>query len=79
MKFRKGDRVYIPTTKSVEGWGGIETSISVANAIENKCKFMYVNGFDSEENAYMVDWFYDNSENSSSGDYFAESDLIKYV
>jgi predicted nucleic acid-binding Zn-ribbon protein len=69
-KFQVGQKV-VPVSKSV--WGQLNESTVWKEAQGQG--FMFINGFDHEENAYVC-----GSENSElDGDFFLESDLIPYV
>ena len=70
-KFKVGDKV-VPIEKSV--WGGLGESEVFSTAIKLGLPYLFVTGYDAEEGAYVCDY-----EQSDSGDFFTESDLVPYV
>ncbi len=71
MKYKKGDKV-VPISKSV--WDSLEESFHWKEAKKINQGYLYINGFDKQENAYEC-----VHESNNYGDFFLESDLIPYV
>jgi len=72
MKFKVGDKVRIPTTKSV--YGEIETSSIIANAKTKGQDWLVISSI-QDDGVYVLNY---RKKNFVSGDYFALSDLIHY-
>lgn len=77
-KFKIGQKVKIPKTKSVSNWGNLNSSISVRKAKENNQDFMYIVGIEDE--TYIVHYLDElhKAEENRDGDFFLESDLEAY-
>lgn len=78
MEFNKGDKVKIPTTKSVGM--SIKESGVIEEASDRGQDYLYVTGFSQISGAYILDVSKDatDSLSNASGDYFLESDLVPY-
>lgn len=74
MKFKIGQKVKLPKTKSVEGWGSLISSYHWNTAVDNNQDYMYITGFDEDLRCYEVGWRIDYNE----GDFYLESDLELY-
>jgi hypothetical protein len=70
MKFHVGQKV-VPVSKSV--WGQLEES-NVWKEAQGQ-GFMFINGFEHEENAYICG----SDHEEDCGDFFLESDLAPYI
>lgn len=76
LKFNKGDKVKLPTTKGI-GWS-IGKSGIMEDAKEKGQDYLYVTGFNEGISAYILDATLEYSEDYANGDHFLESDLVPY-
>jgi len=70
MKFKIGDKIRIPKTKSIGD--DIKNSIAIKMAKEKKQNFLYFNGISGER--FLLHCFFE----LNNGDFFSESDLEIY-
>ena len=72
MTFKVGDKVRIPTTKSV--FGNMETSSIIADAKTKRQDWLVISAI-QDDGVYILNYM---ENDIISGDYFALSDLIHY-